>query len=98
MMFISVEELREWARIDDDAESGDMLASLIVAASEIVLAHIRDPDKIGWDLNNEATMPQRIKTATCLAATALYVDRTNGNPLTPAVRAVLEPLRALAYA
>lgn len=93
MKFITIQELKTWARIDD-GEPDEFFNGLIEAASHVVLTHIRKPELVGWDLNDVSTMPPQIKTATCLAAAALYADRESGNPLTTAVKAILEPLRA----
>ncbi|QMT41374.1 head-tail connector protein [Neisseria shayeganii] len=98
MKFITVEELKLWARIDEDGEPDSFFEALIEAASAVVLDHIGKPEHIGWDLKKPATMPKQVKQAVCLAAAALYADRENGNPLTPAVRAILMPLRSLPYA
>ncbi len=90
--FITVDEFREWSRLDD-FDSDVSLERIIKAASAVVLAHIKKPELIDWDLAKPETMPEQVKLATCMASAYLYENREGGNPLTSGVLAILNPLR-----
>lgn len=91
MKFITLEQFKLWARIDE-AEPDHFLEYLIEAASAVVANYLNGA---AIDLTNP---PKSVQAATCLAAAAMYADREGGQPLTSAVRAILDPLRRLTYA
>ncbi len=90
--FITVNEFRDWSRLDDFGNDV-FLEQLIKSASSIVLAYIKKPALINWDLDKTETMPHQVKLATCMVSAYLHENREGGNPLTSGVLAILNPLR-----
>ncbi|MUV20859.1 phage gp6-like head-tail connector protein [Burkholderia thailandensis] len=83
---ITLAQAKAQLRITDTDSDGE-LASLVSAASDIVVGYLKTVEAAAYTAD---TVPPRVRTAVLLVLASLYEDREGANdPIGPAVQSLL---------